>query len=82
MSEQKRRPYSQTWTVGSSGLNKKDWLRVTKRRPCPVCGKFKWCLIARNGSAVICPRTSEGATRDLGQSGFLHRGNFFKEASL
>lgn len=49
------------------------WLRVSKVHPCPVCGSFDWCLVTEDGSAAICPRTSEGADRDLGDAGFLHR---------
>ncbi len=50
-----------------------DWLRVTKRRPCPICSKPDWCLIAVDGAAVICPRTPEGAVRQCGEAGYLHR---------
>lgn len=49
------------------------WLRVSKLNPCPVCGSFDWCLVSEDGSAAICPRTSDGAHRDLGDAGFLHR---------
>ena len=53
-----------------------EWYRATKRRPCPLCGRKKWCLIAKNGSAVICPGNSDGATRYLGGVNYLHCGNF------
>ena len=32
------------------------WIRVTKRNPCPVCGKPDWCLISEDGKAAICAR--------------------------
>ena len=47
--------------------------RVSQDRPCPVCGKPDWCLIARDGSAAICPRTEAGATKYISESGWLHR---------
>ena len=47
--------------------------RVSHNRPCPVCGKPDWCLIARDGSAAICPRTEAGATKYISESGWLHR---------
>lgn len=49
------------------------WVRVNKRQLCPVCGKPDWCMIARDGTAAICPRTSEGAERYLDGSGWLHK---------
>ena len=49
------------------------WVRVSRTRPCPVCSKPDWCLVAPDGSAAICPRISEGAAKDLGASGYLHR---------
>jgi hypothetical protein len=49
------------------------WQRVSLRNPCPVCGSTDWCLVQENGSAAICPRTPEGAYKDLGEAGFLHR---------
>src|SRR5262245_28411896 len=49
------------------------WRRVSKDNPCLVCGKPDWCLVARNGSASICPRTPAGAVRKCGDAGWLHR---------
>jgi len=46
--------------------------RVTRSRPCPVCGKPDWCLVAPDGSAAICPRVKEGALRKCGDAGYLH----------
>jgi len=50
----------------------RKFLRVTPQRLCLICGKPTWCLVAEDGSAAICPRISEGSTRDLGEAGFLH----------
>ena len=46
--------------------------RVNRRNPCPVCGKPDWCLVAEDGSAAICPRTPDGAVKDIPGSGWLH----------
>lgn len=58
------------------GPGRAGWVRVNRRRRCPLCGSVKWCLLAVNGSAVICPKTADGATCDLGAAGYLHRGDF------
>lgn len=49
------------------------WLRVHKRRPCLICGCSSWCLVQPDGSAAICPRISDGAVKDLGEAGYLHK---------
>ena len=48
-------------------------IRVTRKNPCPVCGKPDWCLIAEDGSAAICQRVEEGSVKRLGEAGWLHR---------
>lgn len=49
-----------------------DWLRVSKRSPCPICLKPDWCMVTRDGAAAICPRVADGAKRLLGEAGYLH----------
>ena len=49
-----------------------DWNKVTQSRKCPVCGRPDWCLISKDGSAVICPRIDTGATKYIDGSGYLH----------
>jgi hypothetical protein len=43
-----------------------------KRRRCPICGRADWCLIASDSSVAICPRTPQGALRQMGEAGFVH----------
>jgi len=53
---------------------KNDWRRVSKARPCPVCGKPDWCLFsgpAESPTAAICARV-ESAKR-CGEAGWLHK---------
>src|SRR5262245_13732908 len=47
------------------------WKRVSKVRPCPICKKPDWCLIAADESAAICPRIR--SHRQIGEAGWLHR---------
>ena len=47
-------------------------LRVSRQRPCPVCGRPDWCLVSENESAAICARISEGAAKTCGDAGYLH----------
>jgi hypothetical protein len=51
-----------------SGRN--HWRRVRRDRPCPICERPDWCLVAADGSAAICART-ESAKR-CGEAGWLH----------
>ena len=46
--------------------------RVSKKRPCPVCGRTDWCLVAPDGSAAICQRVQEGSRKRSGDAGWLH----------
>lgn len=47
------------------------FVRVSKSRPCPVCGKPDWCLVAKDCAAAICPRVP--SARLVGEAGYLHR---------
>ncbi|MGH2271268.1 hypothetical protein ACQ9LF_05660 [Anaerohalosphaeraceae bacterium U12dextr] len=47
-------------------------LRVSKSRPCPICGKPDWCLRADDGLAAICARIADGSIKQCGQAGWLH----------
>lgn len=54
-------------------MTARSWKRVSRRRPCPICQKPDWCLVAADGSAVICPRTLDGSVKRCGGAGYLHR---------
>lgn len=47
-------------------------IRVNKQRLCPICEKPDWCMVAEDKSAAICARVSEGATKRVGDAGWLH----------
>jgi hypothetical protein len=46
------------------------WERVRRGRPCPVCRRPDWCLIARDGTEAICPWVE--SSRRFGGAGWLH----------
>ena len=46
-------------------------IRVSRRRPCPICGRPDWCLVAEDGSAAICQRIE--SDHRVGDAGHLHR---------
>jgi putative DNA primase/helicase len=56
---------------------KQNWIQVEKAGVnCPICGHGDWCLVSvenpEDPNAVICGRRAEGATRPLGEAGYLH----------
>ncbi|HKP13935.1 MAG TPA: hypothetical protein VJZ91_17570 [Blastocatellia bacterium] len=46
--------------------------RVSRRRPCAICGKPDWCVYTRDEQVSICMRVSTGAVRMNSQGGFIH----------
>jgi hypothetical protein len=54
-------------------MSRSTWQRVTKRRPCPVCGRHDWCMFtgdAGSPTAVICARIE--SLKRCGEGGWLH----------
>lgn len=47
-----------------------NFVRVSAARKCPVCSKPDWCLVAKDGTAAICPRVASDT--DVGEAGYLH----------
>ena len=72
----KNRKHSiRTLAIMNQGIkirSKEKMQRVSKKNPCPVCGKSDWCLIAEDRSAVICQRIQEGSVKSCGDAGWLH----------
>lgn len=46
--------------------------RATRRNPCPVCNKSKWCGFAEDGAIAICMRVSDGAASTAKNGGYVH----------
>jgi hypothetical protein len=51
------------------------WVRVTSKKPCPICGKPDNCCVSDDGALVWCGRVSDGAIRENGGGQFLHKGD-------
>ncbi|MEN6405265.1 MAG: toprim domain-containing protein [Thermoguttaceae bacterium] len=54
-------------------ISREIWHRVSKRRPCPICGKPDWCLFAgdpTSPNAAICQRVQ--SPKRCGEAGWLH----------
>lgn len=50
------------------------WQRVSKARPCPICGRPDWCLLTGpegSPTAAICARVE--SAKPCGAAGWLHR---------
>lgn len=50
---------------------KSSWRRVSREKPCAVCGKPDWCLGTEDGTVAICARIE--SPHRIGESGWLHR---------
>ncbi len=46
--------------------------RVTKRRPCLICGKSDWCSYTCDERISICMRVTDGARKINGHGGAIH----------
>lgn len=60
--------------MSKGGIALTQWNRVTRSRPCPVCGKGDWCLTTGpegSPSAAICARMESRNRR--GEAGWLHK---------
>lgn len=51
--------------------NSAKWARVSREKPCPICGKPDWCLRSDDGTAAICGRVE--SPRRVGDAGWMHR---------
>ena len=50
-----------------------SWRRVSRVNLCPICGRADWCCVSTDESAALCQRVSEGAIKQVGEAGWLHR---------
>ena len=51
--------------------SRNGWTRVRRDRPCPICERPDWCLLAADGGAAICTRVE--SSKKCGDAGWLHR---------
>lgn len=57
----------------TSGICTFAGFRVSRRQPCPICGKPDWCLYDPTRGLTLCPRTI--SARQVGDAGYLHGGD-------
>lgn len=50
-----------------------NWIRVSKRQICPICGKPDWCGISKDGTTVHCMRYE--SNRPTRAGGWIHKLN-------
>jgi hypothetical protein len=56
-----------------------EWVRVTRKRPCPQCGKPTWCLLTADGNRALCMRVeSDKPTRNRGWLHILSESTDFR----
>ena len=49
---------------------KREWIRVTRHRPCPICAKPDWCGVSADGDVACCMRVQ--SDRPARNGGWLH----------
>jgi len=49
----------------------REWIRVTRHRPCPICAKPDWCGVSADGEVACCMRVQ--SDRPARNGGWLHR---------
>lgn len=54
-------------------MTRRDWKRVTRRSPCPICGATGWCAISGNGEVCLCMRVESDWPVLTGMGGHVHR---------
>lgn len=53
-------------------MNRK-WIRVTKKHPCPICGKPDWCTYTADGGLVLCMRQANDRPSKGQAGGWLYK---------
>lgn len=51
----------------------RDWLRVSRRHPCKVCGRADYCTFSADGSVCVCMRVESQRPSSNKLGGWLHR---------
>lgn len=65
-------PLTRSSYFNSGGKSQSKLLRVTRRRPCPICEYLRWCSISEDGSIAICMRVQAGSIKETRNGGWLH----------
>jgi hypothetical protein len=57
----------------SSEKKRGNWARVSRRNPCPICGKGDWCMVSLTAKVAICARIESDKSVGTKGAGWLHR---------
>lgn len=57
--------------MSESGMEKMNWIRVTRQRRCPVCDHDGWCSFTGDGRSVKCMRVQ--SDKPTSNGGWMHR---------
>jgi hypothetical protein len=49
----------------------RNWNRVTRRAPCPICHKHDWCTVSADAAVACCMRVA--SSHQLKNGGWFHR---------
>ncbi len=55
------------------GNNSQEWIRTSRDKPCPICGKSDWCSFSADGEVANCMRIAEGSFKTTRDEGYIHR---------
>jgi hypothetical protein len=50
-----------------------NWIRVSRKKPCPICQKPDWCSVSETGETVVCMRAE--STKPCKSGGWFHQLN-------
>lgn len=50
----------------------RKFIRVTKRNPCAICDKPKYCGVSADGEVAICMNIGDGSVKESTNGGYVH----------
>ena len=49
------------------------WVRVTRKSPCPICGRPDWCGVSEDGASAVCMRVESPKPCKGKSGGWFHK---------
>lgn len=50
-----------------------QWVRVSPKEPCPICGKGDWCGLSQDRTTACCMRIQDGSHGHARNGGWIHK---------
>ena len=50
-------------------MNDSNWIDVSRKAPCPICGHDSWCTVSSDGRVVNCRRVDAGGRSKTDKNG-------------